>query len=73
VHYEALPPENQHFVDELARNKGVASEITAKTPVLSLLGTQEWKRRGMTASRKVTSVFPDLGEFLDSIPMISRL
>jgi len=75
VHYGALPPENQGFVDELARSKGITSEISAKTPVLSLLGTQgvqpAWNDRRQSEGH--VGIPLTSASFVESIPMISRL
>jgi len=75
VPFLSLPPSNEAFVRQMAESAGVASELKATTPVLSLLGTRgrerDWNDRrnskGHIGIPLVSSAF------VDSIPMISRV
>lgn len=75
VPYGNLPATNQKFVNELASAKGITSEITGGTPVLSLLGTRgvqpDWNDRGQ--SKHHLAVPLTSATFVESIPMIARL
>lgn len=73
VPYFALPRENQHFVDNLARNKGIS--LRPDVPVLSLLSTrgrrEVWNDPRKSVGHRgipLCSV-----EFVDALPMIARL
>lgn len=76
VPFLALPPSNEAFVRQMAESAGVASELKASTPVLSLLGSRgrerDWNDRRQSKRHLgiplVSSAFVD-----DSIPMISRV
>lgn len=75
VPYRALPAANRQVVDELARSKGIAEEITDETPVLSLLGTcgvrPAWNDRRQSENHIAIPLAS--ASFVESIPMISRL
>ncbi len=75
VPFANLPKFNQDFTSTLALAKGVGTLLKPKTPVLSLVGTcgkePEWN--AYTSSKGHVGI-PLVGsEFVDSIPMISRL
>ena len=75
VPFEALPPTNKTFVQNLAASAGAESELKAATPVLSLIGShgqeENWcdrrKSRGHVGIPLISSAF------VGAIPMISRL
>jgi len=75
VPYGELPAENQEFVRNLLRARRMTAPIPAATPVLSLMGTRglrpEWNDR--TSSRAHIGIPLASAEFVDAIPMISRL
>lgn len=75
VPYGALPAQNRKFVDELSQSKGIAAQITDKTPVMSLLGTRgtrpEWNDRRQSQGHIGIPLVS--ASFVDSIPMIARL
>lgn len=75
VPYRALPAQNQKFVDALASRTGITKEITAETPVLSLLGTRgaqpDWNDRRQ--SKNHIGIPLASASFVESIPMIARL
>ena len=75
VPFDALPPTNKAFVQNLAESAGAASDLKATTPVLSLIGTHgqegDWcdrrKSKGHAGIPLISSAF------VGAIPMISRL
>jgi hypothetical protein len=75
VPFRELPEKNQHFVRRLMRDKRVENLLTAELPVLSLLGTRgalpDWNDREL--SRGHLGIPLASAEFVDAIPMISRL
>jgi hypothetical protein len=70
-----LPSSNRDFVTSLAFSAGISGIVNEDTMVLSLLGTSgklpEWNAR--RASRGHVGIPLASGEFVDSIPMMSRL
>lgn len=70
-----LPSSNRDFVTSLASSAGISEFVNEDTMVLSLLGTSgklpEWNAR--RASRGHVGIPLASGEFVDSIPMMSRL
>ncbi len=75
VPFEALPPTNKEFVQNLAESAGAESELKATTPVLSLIGTygQEEEWRDSRKSKGHLGIPLISSAFVDTIPMISRL
>ncbi|OGV59140.1 MAG: hypothetical protein A2X49_02270 [Lentisphaerae bacterium GWF2_52_8] len=75
VRFKNLPAQNQDFVSALAKAKGVFPLINEKTPVLSLLGSRgrmaKWNDRRKSAGHVGIPLVSK--DFLDSIPMMSRL
>lgn len=75
VAYKDLPAQNKTFVDNLALAKEVRDLMSDKTLVLSLLGTSgaesAWNDR--TKSQGHIGIPLVSGEFIDAIPMMSRL
>jgi hypothetical protein len=75
VPFSNLPKFNQDFVSSLASGNGVGALLKPGTPVLSLVGTcgKEPKWNAYVSSQGHVGI-PLVGsEFVDSIPMISRL
>jgi hypothetical protein len=73
--FEKLPAKNKEWVQRLATKTNVLAQLKDKTPVLSLLGTSGKKaawndRRNSEGHVGVPLVS---AEFVESIPMISRL
>ena len=75
VPYGALPAPNRKFVDALAGGKGISTEITDETPVLSLLGTcgvqSDWNDRRQSQGH--IGIPLASASFVESIPMIASL
>ena len=73
--YEELPPKNKQFVDELSKKANIASKINKNTLVLSLLGTcgQERHWNNKNESKGHIGIPLASGDFIESIPMMSRL
>ncbi|MBI2957107.1 MAG: hypothetical protein HYY26_07340 [Acidobacteria bacterium] len=75
VPYLALLGTVEQFVRRLAESAGVAGELKATTPVLSLLGTHgeeaEWNDR--RRSKEHMGIPLVSSAFVDTIPMIARL
>jgi len=70
-----LPEPNQQFVIDMAMSANILSLINTRTPVLSLLATRgredAWNERRL--SREHVGIPLASGDFVESIPMISRL
>ncbi len=75
VPFEELPVANQRFVKDLANKAGISALIGARTPVLSLVGTygveSTWQDRSQSKGHVGIPLVS--GDFVDSIPMMSRL
>jgi hypothetical protein len=75
VPFAELPAPNQTFVTALAASAGPAAAVNGQTLVLSLLGTRgekpAWNDR--RHSRGHVGIPLASGEFIDAIPMMSRL
>lgn len=75
VDFAQLPADDQAFVMAGARANGVADQITADTPVLSLLGTKgvepEWNDRTNSVGHRGIPLVS--AEFVSAIPMVARL
>jgi signal transduction histidine kinase/DNA-binding NarL/FixJ family response regulator len=75
VPMKALPPFSAEWVRELARGKGIDSELTADTPVIALVGSAgrdpAWNDR--KNSRGHVGIPLTSASFIDAIPMMSRL
>lgn len=75
VPFKKLPAANQDFVSNLAESKGISHLLSDKTLVLSLLGTRgrkdNWNDR-RKSNEHVGIPIVSL-DFIDSIPMMSRL
>jgi len=73
VPFDRLPSANQEFVRELAASSD--AEIAGDTPVLSLVAShgdvEEWKDR--RRSKRHVGIPLISSDFVDAIPMISRL
>jgi hypothetical protein len=73
--FDALPQTNKDFVQKLAESAGVADDLKAATPVLSLIGTHgqeaDWcdrrNSKGHVGIPLISSAF------VGAIPMISRM
>jgi hypothetical protein len=70
-----LPPPNQQFIARRGSETGTSHLINDRTPVLSLLGTRgrqgDWNDR--RKSRRFSGIPLSSGEFVASLPMLSRL
>jgi hypothetical protein len=70
-----LPPPNQQFIAKRGSETGTKHLINDGTPVLSLLGTRgrqgDWNDR--RKSRRFSGIPLSSGEFVASLPMLSRL
>ena len=75
VPFDALPAPNRTFVQNLVDSAGSASELKPATPVLSLVGTHgqspDWNDR--RKSKGHVGIPLTSSDFVDEIPMISRL
>jgi hypothetical protein len=75
VPFGELPAENQGFVTTLATSAGISDLIGDQTPVMSLVGTRgilpNWNDR--RKSQGHVGIPLASGEFIGSIPMMSRL
>ena len=75
VPFGELPAPNQESVRGLLRQRRMTSPISPTTPVLSLMGTRgalpDWNDRA--TSRGHSGIPLASAEFVDTIPMISRL
>jgi len=75
VPFRELPDVNQRFVRGLMRDRGMENLLAPEVPVLSLMGTRgarpEWNDR--ESSRGHLGIPLASAEFVDAIPMISRL
>ena len=75
IRYSKLPRVNQRFVSNLAQNNEVFSKLSEHTQVLSLVGTKglepEWNERQKSVGHVGIPLVSK--EFIDSIPMLSRL
>jgi hypothetical protein len=73
--FKNLPAPNQRFVTNLAASAGISSLIDDQTLVLSLLGTRgeedAWNNR--RNSRGHVGIPLASGDFIEAIPMMSRL
>ena len=75
VPYGNLPLQNKNFVDKLANSKGVGQMIHDQTLVLSLLGTSGVRPDWNNCKNSQGHIGIPLvsAEFIDAIPMMSRL
>ena len=75
IPFKNLPVPNQRFVTNLAASAGISSLINDRTLVLSLLGTrgeeEAWNNRHN--SRRHVGIPLASGDFIEAIPMMSRL
>ncbi len=75
VPFEKLPPPNKEIVSSLADSKGISRLLNDRTLILALLGTRgkesAWNDR--RTSRGHAGIPLASAEFIDSIPMVSRL
>jgi hypothetical protein len=73
--FDTLPTSNKTFVQSLAESAGAESDLKVTTPVLSLIGTygqeEDWCDR--RKSKDHVGIPLISSEFVDAIPMISRL
>lgn len=73
--YETLPPFHREFADGLASGAGVSSDVTANTPILSLLATRGVESGWNDVQKSEGHVGIPLASeaFVGDIPMLSRL
>ncbi len=75
VELEKLPAKETDFVRDLARTRGVSSELQPKTPVVTLLGSRgkrpQWNHR--LRSERHLALPLTSASFIKTIPMVSRL
>lgn len=75
VYFKELPGPNKEFVSNLAQSAGMSELIQERTLVLSLLGTRgakpEWNNRHNSQGHMGIPLVSS--DFIDQIPMISRL
>jgi hypothetical protein len=75
VELEKLPAKEKDFVLDLARARGVSSELESKTPVVTLLGSRgkrpQWNHR--LRSEHHLAIPLTSASFIKTIPMVSRL
>ncbi len=75
VPFEELPPSNHYVVQNLATGAGISALMGPRTPILSLTGTygveSAWQDRSQSKGHVGIPLVS--GNFVDSIPMMSRL
>jgi hypothetical protein len=75
VDFERLPEKERDFVLDLARAREFLSEVQAKTPVVTLLGSRgkrpQWNHR--LRSERHLAIPLTSASFIKTIPMVSRL
>ena len=75
VELEKLPAKETDFVRDLARTRGVSSELQPKTKVVTLLGSRgkrpQWNHR--LRSERHLALPLTSASFIKTIPMVSRL